>query len=799
MRNKFLIFLVFLFLNTTLHSEEVFIQSKNMSLDKKNKISIFKDEVFIKTEENNTIKSDFAEYDKKTGLIKLEGNIIATDYNKNIIETNLAQYNEKTKIFKSTGQTKVTTVENYIINGNNIYFDNNKKIIKSDDESIITDQDKNNIFLNTFEFQINTNIFKSIGYIKVEDINNNLYEFSQIYIDTKKKQILGTDIKALMNQKDFKINKNNKPRIFANTMKINQNTSSFNKSVFTLCDYRANDKCPPWTIQATEMLHDNKKKTIYYDNAVIKVYNIPIFYIPKLSHPDPTVKRRSGFLPPTLYTSKNLGEGISIPYFFNISKDKNFTLTNRLYAKENSLFLGEYHQALKDSSLITNFGYTKGYKKTSAVKKSGEKSHFFSKFVKNFTSKDGSQSTFSLTTQDVSNDKYLKLYKIKSDLIDFNTGTLENLLSFTKETEDTFFGLNASLYETLKDDYNDKYEYIFPDLIISKNLFNNKFGNIDLQSNFKVHNYDTNKLKSTFINDFNWNSNSVNFKSGLKGEFLGNLKNINYEAKNIEGYKKDTTNELYGALGYLSRVDFQKRNSGINHYLSPKMLLRYAPGSMRKEESGSKLDPVSAFSLDRIGNIDNFETGLSGTLGFDYKISQADQVKLDFSVAQVVSEKENKKMHSKSSLDEKLSDLVGSANYNINEKVDLKYNFALDQNYKDINYNEFGAILDLNPVSVNFDYLKEYNHIGDQEYFKTKVNLMNNTNNVFSIETKRNLVTDSSEFYNLSYEYINDCLRAGLVYRREFYNDSELEAENSLMFKITLTPFGSINSPAINK
>ena len=51
---------------------------------------------------------------------------------------------------------------------------------------------------------------------------------------------------------------------------------------------------PPWTIQASEILHDNKK-TIYYDNALIKVYNIPIFYIPKLSHPDPTVERRSDF------------------------------------------------------------------------------------------------------------------------------------------------------------------------------------------------------------------------------------------------------------------------------------------------------------------------------------------------------------------------------------------------------------------------------------------------------------------------------------------------------------------------
>ena len=69
---------------------------------------------------------------------------------------------------------------------------------------------------------------------------------------------------------------------------------------------------------------------------------------------------------------------------------------------------------------------------------------------------------------------------------------------------------------------------------------------------------------------------------------------------------------------------------------------------------------------------------------------------------------------------------------------------------------------------------------------------------MLSFETKRDLVTNSSEFYNLSYEYFNDCLKAGLVYRREFYNDSELEPENSLMFKITLIPFGSIDSPTFS-
>ena len=70
---------------------------------------------------------------------------------------------------------------------------------------------------------------------------------------------------------------------------------------------------------------------------------------------------------------------------------------------------------------------------------------------------------------------------------------------------------------------------------------------------------------------------------------------------------------------------------------------------------------------------------------------------------------------------------------------------------------------------------------------------------LFKLSNKRNIITNSSEYYNLSYEYINDCLRAGLVYRREFYNDSELEPENSLMFKITLSPFGAVTSPKFDE
>ena len=800
MKNRFLIFFFTFFFVSNIQAQNLEIESKEIILNKENSTSIFKNKVKIKTIDGKIIKSNFAEYNKNLGFLKLRNNILVIDEKNNTIKADYAEYYEEKRLLKTIGFTKIITSENYIVETEDITFDNKNKYITSNEKTVVNDQNNNKIFLESFKYELKDNIFKSLTKVKVVDVKKNIYKFSQIYIDTNKKEILGSDTKAFLNSDDFKIEPKNQPRIFANTVSLKKNVKSFSKSKFTLCNYRKNDKCPPWTIQSTKMLHDSEKKTIYYDNAIIKVYDIPIFYIPKLSHPAPSVDRRSGFLTPAFYDSKNLGEGISVPYFFNFGKDKNFTLTNRFYASENPLFLGEYHQAFKNSNLLTDFGFTEGYKKNSATKKPGDKSHIFLSFLKNFKLQSDSDNTLSLSVQNVSNDKYLKLYKIKSNLVDYNQNTLENSLDFTHESDDVFLGIKGTIYETLKDDYDDKYEYIFPNATFDKNLMNSEiYGSLDLQSTLEVHNYDTNKYTNFFVNDFNWESKDLFLKNGLAVNFLGNFRNINYEAKNLDLYKDDYTSEAYGALGLISKFYLEKEKNLKKHFLTPKILLRFSPGSMRQEETSSKLSVNNAFNINRVDNIKNYEAGLSATLGLDYNTKVGNSSELDFSIAQVVNENENKKMASKSSLDEKLSDLVGTVSFKPNNKTNLNLNFAVDQNYKDLNYSEIGTNLNLNPISFDFNYLSEKKHIGNKDYFKTKIKVKNKEKGLFSFETKRNLVTNSAEFYDLSYEYLNDCLRAGVIYRREFYNDSELEPENSLMFKITLSTFGNINSPNISK
>ena len=93
---------------------------------------------------------------------------------------------------------------------------------------------------------------------------------------------------------------------------------------------------------------------------------------------------------------------------------------------------------------------------------------------------------------------------------------------------------------------------------------------------------------------------------------------------------------------------------------------------MRKQDidDGARLNYLNVFDLDRLRFTNNFESGLSATLGFDYKFINENK-KFNLSVGQIINQKENKNMPSTSGLDEKLSDVVGTSNLKINENLNL--------------------------------------------------------------------------------------------------------------------------------
>ena len=801
MKNNIFTILIFLFFSTFLLADELDIKAKKINIDKKTKITIFENEVVVKDQFNNSFNADYVLYNRESNILELKGNILSKDSNGNVFKASRATYDNNKKIFKSFGESNFETLEGYKILTSDIIIDNKNAFMGSDKETFVSDIDGNKIYLENFEYFKKDNIFKSIGSIKIIDKFSNSYNFTQIYIDEKKKEIIGSDARLYINDNEFKINENNKPRVFANTINVKGDQTTFTKSNFTMCNYRKNDKCPPWELKAGKMTHDKIKKTMFYDNAVIKVYNVPIFYLPKLSHPDPTVKRRSGFLIPSYNDTKNLGSSISLPYFWAINKDRDLTIKSKLFATEHPLFLGEYKQVFKNSYLTLDFGHTEGYKKASGNKKLGDKSHVFLNFLKNFNETESINKNFEVNLQHVRDRKYLKLYKIDSNLVNYETEILENSVDYSVINDDKnhFYSFNASANRTLADSYSDKYEYILPEINYEKQLLSEKFGYGNFKSNLKVNNYDTNKYKRTLINNFNWEIDRPFSEKIFTGKILSDLKNINYKYDNIDGFKEDTHNELFGAVGYLASLDLFKTSAdGSNHLLTPKMLFKFAPNYMRKETEEHNLAKKNLFSLDRLQSEQNYEGGTNVTIGLDYEINDEFN-QTNFSIGQIISEKKNNKdMPDTLSLDNRFSNVVGNLSHKRGDNLNINYNYSIDQNFKETNYNEVSMDYTNSNFNFNIDYLQEEKKSGDNEYIKTALKYKKGNNGVFSFSNKRNLITNSSEFYDLSYEYINDCLRAGLVYRREFYNDSELEAENSLMFKITLSSFGGLDSPGIN-
>ena len=126
----------------------------------------------------------------------------------------------------------------------------------------------------------------------------------------------------------------------------------FHSSVYTACEPCKDDpkKPPTWQVKAARMIHDGNEKMIYFEDARLEFFGKPVVYMPYFSAPDPTVKRKSGFLFPVISSSSIYGFGVDIPYYWALAPDYDLTFTPRLMTKQGVLLRGEWRQRLIDGA-----------------------------------------------------------------------------------------------------------------------------------------------------------------------------------------------------------------------------------------------------------------------------------------------------------------------------------------------------------------------------------------------------------------------------------------------------------------
>ena len=141
----------------------------------------------------------------------------------------------------------------------------------------------------------------------------------------------------------------------------------------------------------------------------------------------------------------------------------------------------------------------------------------------------------------------------------------------------------------------------------------------------------------------------------------------------------------------------------------------------------------------------------------------------------------------------------GTLKYNTSKWLELEYNFAIDNNIDKSNFDEIKSTFSINNFVTSFSFLDDAHSTNNQSYLSNTTKYKFDENRSISFAGRRNRELDMPEFYNLIYEYKNDCLKAAVEYKKSYYEDGDLKPEEQIYFTLTVIPFGAINSPGINK
>jgi LPS-assembly protein len=130
------------------------------------------------------------------------------------------------------------------------------------------------------------------------------------------------------------------------------NYTIFHNGIYTACEACKDDptKPPKWQVKAARIIHDQGEKMMYFESARLEFLGVPLAYMPYFSAPDPTVKRKSGVLIPSYSTSTVYGFAATVPYYFALAPNYDFTFTPTITTRQGPLLQGEWRHRLLNGS-----------------------------------------------------------------------------------------------------------------------------------------------------------------------------------------------------------------------------------------------------------------------------------------------------------------------------------------------------------------------------------------------------------------------------------------------------------------
>ena len=565
------------------------------------------------------------------------------------------------------------------------------------------------------------------------------------------------------------------------------------KTVASSCQVCANNPVPLWQIRARRIIHDQLERQLYFDDAVLQIAGVPVFYLPRLRLPDPTLKRATGFLVPTFKSTSKLGWGIKVPYFIKLGDHADITLTPYLSSSTTTMEL-RFRRAFRTGDISFDSAFTHD-----DLRPGQDRGYFFGEgrfdLPRDFVLK------FNIETS--SDRDYLLDYGYS------NKDRLESGIELSRARRDELIVAEALHYHSLRStENNDTLPTVVGNLVYHRRYHPDSIGG-ELGLRFDAHShYRTSSLAGDSGRDLtrasfrlDWKRNWT-LRNGMVAGVLGEVNADYYKIEQGLPGEFNGTHITPAAMIELRWPFVKTTRLGASHVIEPVVQLVWTDtNSVNIPDEDSRLvefDQANLFSLSRFPGADRYERGFRANVGVTWTRYDPTGWSLGLTVGRIFREKDLGQFQASTGLSGQNSDWLAAVQLQLRNNLTLtnrsifdnKFNFA--KNETRLTWQTAKLGLGTSFIWMEAEPYEDRPNDTSEWTFDAAYKLAPNWTG--KMDWRYDFIAGEAAYAGVGLEYRSECVKIDLSLSRRFTSSGSLTPTTDFGLTVSLTGFGSGNS-----
>jgi len=566
-------------------------------------------------------------------------------------------------------------------------------------------------------------------------------------------------------------------------------------AVYSPCNLCKDDPSAPplWQIKAVRVTHDAEAKQVSYRNAWLELYGIPVAYTPYLSHPDPTVKRRTGFLAPSISNSSDLGFRLQAPYFWAIDDNQDATFTPMLSTDGGQGAIGQYRRKFKKGIINADGSFVgddpdrglRGYMDLEA------------EYHIDPTWRTG------LNIETASDDTYTRRYGFNTEPVLVSRGYLEGFRGQNYQV------LNTYAFNDLRADSNSSDSPI----VLPMYDFNYN-GKRDRMGGFAS--FDFNALN--IVRDSGTDTRRLAFRprwdrpfNGPFGEIYNASVSLAADAYHASGVTRDDGTSYTGASGRIMpraalswRLPLIRPGTNFSQTIEPLASIVLAPNGgnpdkIPNEDSQEiEFDETNLFQENRYDGFDRIDGGTRINYGLNWVLTERRGGYSSVFLGQSYRPRIDDSFNQASGLEDNFSDVVGRVQITPVEYLDLLYRTQFSPDNFSPQRNEVSATVGVPAFKLKTDYIfldqQQGSEFSGREEINATLSSQVNRNWSADFRVRNDILASDLRSLGLGLVYEDECVKFTTQLTRSFFEDRDLKPSDAVTFILVLKTLGEVHS-----